>query len=71
MRSSAFALRFCSSNGVFGVAARGAILANASDKELDVAFPAGFDRLTFMKSIAYAYWWRFTFRVNQERGAIV
>jgi hypothetical protein len=72
MRFSASALRFCSSNGVFGVAAtaRGAILANANNRELDVAFSAGFDRLAIMKFAAYSYWWRFTFRINRQRGAI-
>jgi hypothetical protein len=74
MRSSASALRFCSSKGVFGVAAtgRGALfLANANGRELDVAFPTGFDRLALMKSMAYAYGWRFTFRINRQRGAVV
>jgi hypothetical protein len=49
----------------------GVIFFNANDKELDVAFPASFDRLAFMKFTAYSYWWRFTFRVNRQRGAIV
>jgi hypothetical protein len=45
--------------------------ANGGDKELKLAFSAGIDRLGGMKLMVYAYWWRFTYRSDRQRGAIV